>query len=48
MDKQQRDLAYWKGRKVQIREIVVEYVRAYRYASDKEAEQERIVLKARR
>lgn len=44
----ERDLKYWKGRKVQIREIVVEYVRAYRYASDREAEQERIVLKARR
>ena len=44
----QRDLKYWKERKVQLRESIVELVRAYRFASNKEEKLERIVLKTRR
>ena len=43
-----RDLKYWKERKVQLRESIVEMVKAYRFASNKEEKLERTVLKARR
>jgi len=39
-----RDLKYWKTRKVQLRESIVEMVKAFRYADRKEKECEKLVL----
>ena len=44
----QRDLRYWKERKIQIREAVVELVAAYRFASRKEAEAEQLIFNRKR
>ena len=44
-DKMKHDLKYWKWRKVQIRESIVEMMKAYRYADKKVKECEKLVLK---
>ena len=39
-----RNLAYWKSRKVQIREIIIEYIHALEFADKKVKECEKRVL----
>jgi hypothetical protein len=41
----ERNLAYWKGRKVQLREAIVDIFKAYCYADQKEKEAEKVLLK---